>query len=92
MLEIINVSILAILLIGMFIYHVIMVKELNKQILELTKVHKAKNLTEYAISENIKVEEKELTPPDFLPAENVADNVFDRMIKRQLGEEEDALR
>jgi len=90
--EIINISILAVLLIGMFVYHIIMVKEFNKQILELTKVNKAKNLTEYTISENIKVEDKEIVPPEFMPAENVADNVFDRMIKRQLGEEEDALR
>lgn len=88
--EIISTSILGLLLIAMFIYHIVVIKEYNKQIIELNKMLKAKDLTEYVISENIKEEEKEVIPPEFVSADNISDDVFDRMIARQRGDIENA--
>jgi len=84
MLEIIAISTLAILLIGMFIYHFYMVKELNKQIKELVKLQKAKDLTEYSANEQIKEESEPVQPPEFIPAENIDEDIFQKMIERQL--------
>ena len=82
--EIITNSTLAILLIGMFVYHVFMVKELNKQIRELVKIQKAKNLTEYSASEKIQENTTEQEPPEFIPSENIDEDIFNKMIERQL--------
>lgn len=84
MLEIIAISTLAILLIGMFIYHIVIVKEFNSQIRELNKILKAKTLTEYAVSDKVEEEVVEQKPPEFIPAEDIDDSIFQKMIERQL--------
>ena len=84
MLEIITISTLAILLIGMFIYHIVLIKEYNSQIRELNKILKAKTLTEYAVSDKVEEEVVEQKPPEYIPAEDIDDSIFQKMIERQL--------
>lgn len=75
----------------MFIYHIIVVKEYNKQIRELSKLIRAKDLTEYSINENMKEKKDVMSDeivPDFVPAESVESELFQRMIDRQTGKEE----
>jgi len=84
MLEIITISTLAILLITLLVYHVVMVKEYNKQIRELVKINKAKNLTEYAVNDKVKEEVVNTEPPEFVPSESIDEDIFNKMIERQL--------
>ena len=83
--EIITISILTILLIIFFIYHVIMIKEQNKQIAELVKINKAQTLTEYAINNKPKKETViQQEPQEFIASDNIDDIMFEKMIERQL--------
>ena len=71
----------------MFIYHIFIVKEFNKQIRELSKLIRAKDLTEYTISENNKykkenVMEKEVIS-DLALADDIEPELFDKMISNQ---------
>lgn len=84
MLEIITISTLAIILITLLVYHVIIVKEYNKQIRELVKINKAKNLTEYAVNDKVKEEVVNNEPPEFIPSESIDEDIFQKMIERQL--------
>jgi len=84
MLEIITISTLAIILITLLVYHVIIVKEYNKQIRELMKINKAKNLTEYAVNDKVKEEVVNNEPPEFIPSESIDEDIFQKMIERQL--------
>jgi len=83
--EIITISILTILLIIFFIYHVIMIKEQNKQITELVKINKAQTLTEYAVNNKPKKETViQQEPQEFIASDNIDDIMFEKMIERQL--------
>ena len=83
--------ILALLIVGILIYHFVYVKETNKQMMELTKAVMAKDLTDYTLNKSI--EEQEVTetiPNEFVPVEEADERLFDKMIKRQAGGEIEA--
>lgn len=76
--------VLALLVIGILIYHFVYTKETNKQIMELTKAVMAKDLTDYTINKTVEDQEVVETPePDAVLSDQADERLFDKMIKDQ---------